>query len=307
MRTAGFVVASCISLVALTANADTRAWTAAKAGLPSDAKIVIGLDVGALQKTQLFTTYYPKLLAQNGTGATFDKLKTECKIDPLVAVTSFVVATTSDQSEGAAYVSVSGIDRAKVSACFQSPGMSEKGTKVTVKQSGDIMEVNDGKATSYFGWVGKDVIVVPLKPEDKAQLQKWMGGKGALATSDVGKSLAKVNTSAALWGAGIATKEIKPGTTIKGGYGTVQTKTGNLDLDIHAVMASADQAKQFATDAKKQVDQMKQANGLPPAIAALAKGVTINAANDEVVVKANVVEKDLLAVIAMATGGMGGP
>lgn len=307
MRTAGFLVASLLSLASLTASADTKAWTAAKAGLPADARIVIGLDVGALQKTQLFTTYYPKLLAKNGTGDTFEKLKTECKIDPLTAVTGFVVATTADQGEGAAYVSLSGLDPAKVGACFQSPGMAEKGQKVTVKQTGDIMEINDGKTTSYVGWIGKDVIVVPLKVEDKTQLQKWMSGKGALAKSDIGKQIAKVNTGAALWGAGIASKELKPGTTIKGGYGTVQTKSGNLDVDVHAVMGSADQATSFAADANKQIGQMKQSGGLPPAVANLAKGVTISSAKEEVVVKANVVEKDLLAVLALAMGGMGGP
>ena len=182
--------------------------------------------------------------------------------------------------------------------------MAEKGQKVTVKQTGDIMEINDGKTTSYLGWIGKDVIVVPLKVEDKAQLQKWMGGKGALAKSDVGKQIAKVNTGAALWGAGIATKELQPGTTIKGGYGTVQTKSGNLDVDAHAIMATADQATSFAAMANKQVTQMK--SGGMVAIANVAKGVTITSAKEEVVVKANVVEKDLLALLAFAMGGAGG-
>jgi len=46
---------------------------------------------------------------------------------------------------------------------------------------------------------------------------------------------------------------------------------------------------------------------VPAMIVAMLKAVTIAAANDEVVLKANVVEKDLMSVLSLALSGMGGP
>lgn len=307
MRTAG-LVAVALSLVSLHAHADSsKAWSAAKLGLPADAKIVIGLDFAALKKTQLFATYYPKLLARADAAETIDALKVACKIDPVRVVQSVVIATTEDQQDGAVYISLSGIDRAKLSSCMQPAfqRMADKTEKITVKHDGNVTQISDGKEARFLGWVGKDVIVVAVHAEDKASLAKWMGGKGALAKSTVGKTLARVNTSAALWGAGESTQEVQPGITVKGGYGTVAVSKGNLDADVHAVLASASQAATMASSAKQQLDDARQTPLLPASIDAVLKGVTIAAANDEVVVKASVVESDLLSVLALA--GIAGP
>lgn len=57
MRTAGILAALALSTAALSAlhgqaRADTaRAWAAAKAGLPADTKIVVGVDIAADRKS----------------------------------------------------------------------------------------------------------------------------------------------------------------------------------------------------------------------------------------------------------------
>jgi hypothetical protein len=309
MRTAGILAAVVLSFASLHARAEpSKAWTAAKAGLPADAKIVIGADLVAIQKTQLFATYYPKLLEKGDAGKVIEKVKGSCKIDPLTAVQGVVVATSADQEDGAVYLSITGLDKAKLSSCLTAAvqGMADKDAKVTLKQDGNITQVSDGKDTAFIGWIGKDVIVVSLHAKDKSSLLKWMGGKGALAKSDVGKSIAKLNTAATMWGAGEASKEIEPGVTVKGGYGTVTFAKGNLDADVHAVMANAPQATKMATSTKKQLDEAKQGQ-LPKTFVTMLSAVSIAAANDEVVLKGSFVEQDLLSVLALAAGGFGGP
>src|SRR5690349_15119494 len=109
MRTAAIIAA--LSFASLTAHADNKAWTAAKAGLPAEIKLVIGLDVAALQKTQVFATYFPMFLEKADGAKTLEAIKTICKIDPLAVVQGMVLAVGKEQEDGALYLSLSGVDK----------------------------------------------------------------------------------------------------------------------------------------------------------------------------------------------------
>lgn len=311
MRTAGILAATALSFVALQghARADAgKAWAAAKAGLPADAKFVFGLDIAALAKTQLFATYYPKLKDKPDAAKMLDAVKDSCKLDPVAIVQGVVVAMSADQQDGAAYVALSGVDKTKLSSCIQQVTQAqEKDAKVTVKQDGNITEIAKGSETAFLGWVGKDVIVVSLHAQDKSTLVKWMGGKGALAKSDLGKTAAKVNTSAAIWGAGTADKELEPGITVKGGYGSILYTKGNVSADVHAMMGSPADATKLATTMNKQLDEARQSGQLPPDLAALIKAITVLADKDQLRVTATMGEKDLLGALSVVLGGLGGP
>jgi len=308
MRHSAFLAAAAVSFVSVHALADgSRAWSAARAGLPSDAKLVVGVDVAAAQKTQLFATYFPKLLGKADATKLVDVLKATCKIDPLVAVQGIVVATTADQDDGAAYIALSGLDKAKLSSCVQLTvqGKVDPSVKVSLRQNGNITEVFDGKDSTFFGWVGKDVVVVPLHAQDKTALAKWMGGQGGLAKSALGKALARVNTAAVLWGAGEANKELQPGLTMTRGYGAVTYAKGTLGADVHAVMATAAQATTMASDTNKQIAEAKQ--GMVPAtVAGVLNALTVASANDEVVIKANLIETEVIGLLGFALAGVGG-
>jgi hypothetical protein len=318
MRTAGILAAIALSTAALhgQARADAaRAWAAAKAGLPADTKVVIGVDVATIQKTQLFATFYPKLHDQPSVGEMLDAMKNGCKIDPLAIIQGVVIASSGEQDDGAMYLAVSGVDRTKLSSCLQSTAQAaapaaeagDKPAKVSIKQSGNITEINRGGETGYFGWVGKDVLVVAAHATDKPALVKWMGGKGALAKSDVGKALAKVNTSAAMWGAGIGTKELQPGMTAKGGYGAVTYAKGQLAADLHAVMESAAEAGSASMMANQELSLVKATGQIPAEITAVIQAITVSADKDELRIKASVAEKDLLDAIAFAINNFSSP
>ncbi len=317
MRTAGILAALALSIAAIhgPARADTaRAWAAARAGLPADTKVVIGVDIAAVQKTQLFATFYPKLHDQPDIAKVLDAMKDGCKIDPLAVIQGIVVASTGEQDDGAMYLAISGIDRNKLSSCLQTTAAAhapaaEAGDKpkVTVKQTGNITEVSRGGDTGYFGWVGTNVFVVTFHATDKASLTKWMGGKGALAKSDIGKTLARVNTAAAMWGAGIGTKELQPGMTARGGYGAVTYAKGQLSADIHAVMENAGQAGSASMMANQQLNLIKATGQVPAELAPVVQAITLSAENDEVRVKASVAEKDVLGAITFAISNLGSP
>jgi hypothetical protein len=309
MRIAGMLAVACVSWVSLQARADNaRAWNAAKAGLPAETKVVVSIDVAAIQKSQLFTTFYPKLLEKAEYAKAMDAMKSACKIDALAAVQGVVFASDNND-DGALYVALSGIDRTKLSSCFQAliPKVMDKPLKVTVKQDGNITEATDGsgEAPRYFGWVGKDVLVVPFHAETKAAVNKWMGGKGALAKSVVGKKIAKVNTSAAVWGAGEAAKEVQPGVNMTGAYGTVAYAKGNFDVNVRAVIENAAQASTMTTAAQKQLDEAKGTALAPPAITSVLKTITVTQDKDEVVIKSNVPEADLMSAVNLALAMMG--
>jgi hypothetical protein len=309
MRISGIVAAAALSVVSLQAHADTsKAWTAAKAGLPADAKVVLGFDVAAIQKTQVFAALFPKLRDTPEVAKLFDTMKDTCKLDPLAVVQGVVMATSTDQADGALYLSVNGLDRAKLADCAKRANLAVAADKaapakppVLVKQDGNISEVTRGDDTAFFGWVGKDVIVVSIHAQDKPSLVKWMGGNGALAKSGLGKSIGKVNTSAAVWLIGDTDKELQPGIAAKRVYGAVTYAKGAFKPDVHVQMASAADAKTIADLATKQLAEVSRNNAqLPPDLVAALKTVTLTTANDELVVKANVGEAELLRVLTLA-------
>ncbi|HEX3765683.1 MAG TPA: hypothetical protein VHW23_43605 [Kofleriaceae bacterium] len=317
-RTAGILAALALSTAAVhgQARADaTRAWAAAKAGLPAEARAVIGIDVATVQKTQLFATFYPKLHDQPEFAKVLDAIKNGCKIDPLAVVQGLVVALSDDKDDGVMYLALSGIDRTRLSSCLQStaqasaptPAAGDKPAKVTVKQDGNLTEVNRGDETGYFGWVGKDVVVVTLRATDKASLTKWMGGKGAFAKSDIGKTLAKVNPQAAVWGAGTGNRELQPGMVAKGGYGAVNYAKGQLQADVHVKMESAAQAGSASIMVNQQLNLAKSTGQVPAELAPVVQAIAVSAENDEIRMKASVAEKDVLAAITFAMNDLGSP
>src|SRR5262249_19291653 len=131
------VIAVSSVAVAGRARADaSRAWTAAKAGLPAETKLVIGVDVAAIQKTQLFATYYPKLHDKPEAAKVLDAIKEGCKLDPVAIVQSVVIAAADDQEDGAIYVATTGVDKAKLSSCLAATAKTDdKNAKIAIKNT----------------------------------------------------------------------------------------------------------------------------------------------------------------------------
>lgn len=286
------------------AHADAaKAWAAAKAGLPSDTRAVISVDVAGVHKEAAFAKVFDKLRTNPEFATTLDALKTGCKIDAFNAIQGLVVAFGADPSEGVIYLAISGIDRPGLATCIQHVD-KDKATKVSIKQDGNLTQLTEGDDTSFFAWIGKDVVAISFNPKDKSSLLKWIGGKGGLASAPVNKTVAKVNKAAAAWGAGELDKELQPGMTARSAYGAITLPQGNVSFDVHAVMASADQASSTVTAVQGQIAAAR--TGLAqqqPKAGALLDKLTVAASGPEVVIKASVPGQDLLELLAPMMGG----
>jgi len=295
MRTAGIFDAMAVSVAAFSprvAGADTaRAWTAAKAGLPADATVVVGVDLAAIQKTQTFATLFPKLRSKPRVAEIFDLLKDHCKLDVLAVVQSAVFATSADHDDGAVYLAVTGIDRAGLASCLAAVNQ-ENGSKIAIKQDGNVTQLTKDNGSSYMGWVGKDVLVVATHRDDKAALVKWMGGNGALAKSALSATLAKVNKSATLWSAGDVVKEVEAGASTKAFYGAFTFAGGKLISDLHVVMQDAAQAAKVKTTTIDNIAAFKLK--AHTSLGTMIDAVAVTTSGNELVIKATLVEKDLL-------------
>lgn len=297
-------VALCVA--PLTARADVAtAWTAAKASLPSTTAVVVGLDIETLTKTQLFKLAFPLILSQQPDFKSgLELIKTTCQIDPLKAIKGVVAGTDKDQTQGAIFIALTGIDEPKIVTCLEAIAKSkgDKDTKVVITRDGAITEIAMGKDKLYVSWIGKDVLVLPITTGDKAQLQTWTGGKKALAKAPVGASLAKVDTRSAVWAVSSVERDLE-GMKMKGGYGGLVSTKGSLAIDLHIVLPSAADAKTMADKATADLAVKTSDPALAPALKPLLTAVSIKGAGPEVVIKAAFPEKDLLSLAGALMSG----
>jgi len=310
MRSSLLSLAVASALVPVAAHADTKAWTAAKANLPADATIVIGMNFAPIAKSQLFTELFPKLVASSADFKDFlDTAKSACNVDPVSAINSAVIASDSTKSQGVVYLALNGLDQAKLASCADKVAKAKghADEKLTFKKDGNIVELTSSKQnkTVYYGWVGSDVIVI-TKDADKAGLQRWMQGKG-FANGALAKAAAKVDTNAAGWGVTTEGKQLQPNLNMKGGFGTFDLKGGVVSVKGHMTTGSPTEATNAATEGNKQLTQMKSSGQLPAMFNSLMKDLKITSEGADLVMSASAPEKDVLGMVqmAMAMGAFG--
>jgi hypothetical protein len=291
----------------LRAEADVgKAWAAAKDNLPAGATMVIGADVAAITKSQLFGSVLPLVLSQQADAKQgFDLLKSSCKVDPLAAIQGIVLGTDADQKQGAVYIQLGGgMDAGKLTKCLEEvvKAKGPKDAKLSVKKTGAITELAVGSDKIYLSWFGTDVLAIPVDIKDKSMLEKWTGQKGALAKGSLGKLLAAVNTKATLWGASSASKELDPGVNMKGAHGALTAAGGKLALDLRVILENAKQASDAVAKATAGISQAASAGALAPNIKAMLQQISVKAAGPEVSVKVSVPEADLIALVGSFLG-----
>jgi hypothetical protein len=271
------------ALCAFTQHADAdpaRAWAAAKDNLPAQTAIVIGADLTAIAKSQMFSQLLPLALAKEPDAQKlFETIKTTCKIDPLTSL----------------------LDQPKLTKCFEDVAKVSggKAAKLTVKKVGAVTEISMDNDKAYVGWVGSDVLVIGTEPRDKAALEKWVGQKGGLAKSPVGKLAAAANTKGAVWGASSVVKELEPGMKMKSAYGALTIAGGNLTIDLHPTLDSAKAATDAVAKANAQIAQLSGTGGLTPGLKTMLQQISVKATGPDVTVKASVAEKELMSFLPM--------
>ncbi len=297
--------AAAVALCAIPGRADAdaaRAWAAAKDNLPAQTALVIGADLTAIMKSQIFSQFLPLALSREpGARKLFETIKTSCKIDPLNAIHGVVYAADADRKQGAIYLSLGGgLDQPKLTKCFDEVAKaSGKDAKLTVKKTGAVTEVTVDGNTIYVGWIGTDVLVIPTEPRDRAVLEKWIGQKGALARSPIGKLAGSASTRAALWGASAIAKELEPTVRMKSAHGALTLTGGSLVLDLHTTLESPKMAADAVDRANKQIAQVAGDGQTAPNVKAMLQQVTVKAAGPVVSIRATVPEAELMSLLPL--------
>jgi hypothetical protein len=284
------------------AQADaTRAWAAARDNLPAQTALLIGADLTAITKSQIFGQLLPLALAREPDARKiFEAIKTTCKIDPLTAIQGAVYATDTERKQGAVYLSLgAGLDPAKLASCLQeiAKASGAQDAKLTMKKTGAITEIATDTTKAYVSWIGTDVLVIPSDVHDRAALERWIGQKGGLAKSPLAKIYASANTRGALWGASAIAKDLDPGVHMKSAYGALTIAGGNLAIDLHTTLDSAKAATDAAAKATTQIAQV--AGTAPPAVKTMLQQISVKSSGAEVAVKASVPEAELLGLLSL--------
>jgi len=248
-------VALPVTLLSFSAEAEAapRSLAAATARLPDTVDALGTSHFKAVRSTKLFSKLFPALLQEvDELSDGLSKIKKACQIDPVAAIEDVTFAGTTGR-DGAVFAGITGVDEAKAVACATKVAKAEMGgnvkaEKVTWKADGTLYRLSSDKSKDevFFAWLPGDVVVIADDPDDKAQLEKMVSGKGALKKSKVGGRLGKLDASAALsvvW----AKPETFEGKTVKGGDIVVKIESGTVSADATAEMESSKDAQEVVS------------------------------------------------------------
>jgi hypothetical protein len=289
-----------------TAYAQKKAWTALQKILPADGVAVVGVDVAAIRSTSLFKTFFTKAVAaEHDAKEGLDRLQKDCAIDPTLAVADVAVAVNKAQ-DAAFAVAVVGVDEKKITTCIIAIAKSE-GEAITAKKVGNVVEYSSSKSTEkiYVAWLAPDVLLVTSRPEDRATLDKFLAGKGLDKANGLVKTLAGVNTKAAIWGAMamVSAEDVGFG-KMSGGYGALDFSAGSISLDGHLLLSSAQEAATASQGINMQIGEMLKTTGqmgpMGPAVGRLLGGVKVSSVANDLLFKASAAEKDILDLMQLA-------
>lgn len=274
------------------ADAAPRSLAAATARLPETVDALGTTHLKAVRATKLFGKLFPALLEEADELAEgLEKVKKACQIDPVGSIEDATFAGTTGR-DGAVFLSITGVDEAKAVACAAKVAKAEMGAdakteKVTWKADGTLYRLFSDKSKEevFFAWLPGDVVVIADDPDDKAQLEKMVSGKGNIKKSKVASRLGKLDPNAAV-SAVWAKAETFEGKTIKGGDITVKVAGGMVTADATAEMESGKDAQEVVS----LIELAKTFHGkMSPRASIDAK-----ASGSNVLIRADVPEADLI-------------
>lgn len=303
MRTSRVVLALLLASSSA-AQADTKAWTAAKKVLPSS-PIVGGMNVAAARSSQLYQQVLPMMMSQAGAAKDqLEAIKKACGIDMLDVIDS-VALGVDDSGKGAFVIAIKGTTRKDLESCAQKRAAAGGKTFSTKADGGLTVYTNfDGSGDFYVKWLGPDVFAVSTSPDDKSATAKLLGG-GIASDKTFKARVASVNTDAVVWGVMAKKQALDDKTTMNAAYGSVNLAKGNVDANVHVVVTNAQEATAFAAGL---VAKLAEARGTKPpptgALADVLKSVAVKTASSEVIVAATFPEQDVFELVGMLAGAM---
>jgi len=272
--------------------------------LPKDSDIVLGLDVGQLQKSTLWKKFVEPKMMKGDASEKINEFKTRCGFDPTTAVSSVTIGLKFAGTEPDGVFVVHGLDKAKSIACLDKwkPDMEKEGVTVTTANGVYLVKDKHEKNTAMTFTNDNTLLVVVGANANEAGVKAAAAGTSALKSSPAFSELySKVNAKDSVWGVAngnapfMGQMSAMVGSKPKAIFGSVNVTDG-LALDLRIRLESPDAAKAFADMAKGQSAQ----------VAPMVDKVDVT--NDGPDVKANVVLSNakLESLIQQFGGMLGG-
>jgi hypothetical protein len=233
-----------------------------------------------------------------------DNLKSTCNIDLINDIDSVVIAAGADVQESQthlAFLVKGNFTKDKVADCVaKAPG----GQKITVTEDGKLTTyTQEGKQPVTLAWVGKDTfLTTPSAMEgDKSYLSDLLKQKSTLKdNAAVTDLLNRCDTTASLWGAGLAVGPVAAAATqlppeagkLQGVWLTVQLDSG-LQLYLGARLDK--NAKDLADRTNRELEEARK----KPQAAEFLKNVDVKADGNDLLVKAALTDEQLQKLFAM--------
>jgi hypothetical protein len=290
---------------AVASAAPNKSFTVAKDVLPADIQVIGSSNLKSIKSTQTFQKLFPQLVKSDRDVAEgLDKVKKSCGIDPVNAIEDVTVGV-ADKEKGLILVTLTGVTEQKLIDCASKIAKAETGETVTTKKTGDIIELksNKGGQSLYVAFLKGDVLAFASDPTDKALLERFLGGKGAITKGSLAPFMAKLAFDSALslaWSKQMPLEKW----SMKGGTLDVAINGGNVSASTAVKLGSSKEASEVAAMAQKEL--AKAQGNLPKELDAVAKTLTVKASGDDVVASASATERDLAAMLNLVLRGGGG-
>lgn len=228
--------------------------------LPADSEVVMGLNWGQLQQSQLWKQFVEPKLQSSDFARRMAEIKTRCGWDPMPAVTSLSFGIKNTQTKPQVVAVIHGPDKTKTLDCLDKSKdeIAKQGTEIT--RDGDVILLKDKRGeTTAITFVNNNTAVgVSGDNATAAGVKAVAAGGSTLKTSPAFVDMyKKVKTSDSLWV--LASGKVLDKAPIKAtaAYGSINVTDG-LALDARVRFEKPEDATQAASMASAQTKQAAQ-------------------------------------------------
>lgn len=303
-RAAGLslVVAAATALPASAWAAPTRSFQAAKDGLAADTEVLASANLKTARSTQLFATFSGLATSDREVKDAIDTVKKSCNIDLLTAVDDVTVGVDASD-KGGIYLALTGVTEDQFTKCIATVAKQKSGDTVTVKKTGNELELSHGSDKIYVAWLANNVLFIASNPDDEKLLKKETGG-GLAKSTKMSARLAGVDTDAAAFFAWTREMPVQ-NMTEKGGNASLSYAGGNFALKLAVDLGDAEAASKLAKGAGAAVSLFVPKDA-PKEVQKILGTLQVKAAGSVVEVALQAAEADLSKILQIAAGKGGG-
>ena len=278
--------------------------------IPEQATIMVGIDVGGLMKTKLYSENKADFEKQKDYSELAAAAKA-CNLDPEKALSSILVGTDG-KVNFAAVITGEGLGDEKNLTCIAEKAKEKNGGKTpftVVDEAGKkTLKMEGGEGTGYIV-DGKTVVFASTAWE--AAVKDLIDGKGKAAADGANKDLfGRADQSKHIWAAGLVPAEMAGGAKSMGAdakdFSMSIDLSDGLALKAAVGLASADQAKELK---KKGDESLPGIKAMAPMMGIPTKtmdSVKIDTKDNQITVEATMSHEDLKALKDKAGGMLGG-